>query len=128
MREVLRSVYVHDYSWWLSVAIFFALVLSWAYVSTISLAASIMFHMVCNLQVIHFVDYGKLLERESDVLVLIEEHLRLRDHLSKISHRFRIFLLLQFVLVTASQFVTLVQITGYSGTITFKNSGDFAVS
>lgn len=128
MREIIRSIYVHRDSWWLSFAILFALVVSWAYLSTISLTASIMFHLVCNLQVIHFDDYGKLLERESDVLVFIDEHICLRYHLSKISHRFRIFLLLQFLVVTASQFVTLFQTTGYSGIITFINGGDFVVS
>lgn len=121
-------VFVDHDSWWLSIAILFALVISWTYVSTISLSASILFHLVCNLQVIHFEDYGKLLERESDVMVFIEEHIRLRYHLSKISHRFRIFLVLQFLVVTASQFVTLFQVTGYGGNITFINCGDFAVS
>lgn len=128
VREIVRMLYVEQKSGWHSVAILMALVMSWAYVSTISLTASIMFHLVCNLQVIHFDDYGKLLERESDVLVFIEEHIRLRYHLSKISHRFRIFLVLQFLVVTASQFVTLFQTTGYSGFITLVNGGDFAVS
>jgi hypothetical protein len=127
-REVVRILYVHHESWWQSVAILLALILSWTYVSMISLSASVLFHLVCNLQVIHFEDYGKLLERESDVYVFMEEHIRLRHHLSKISHRFRIYLLLEFLVVTASQFVTLLQSTGYSGTITFINGGDFAVS
>ncbi|XP_057984887.1 uncharacterized protein LOC110631696 isoform X3 [Hevea brasiliensis] len=128
VREVIRVLYVQHESWWLSAAILFGLILSWGYVSTISLSASILFHLVCNLQVIHFDDYAKLLERESDVLVFIEEHIHLRYHLSKISHRFRIFLLLQFCVVTASQIVTLFQTTGYSGIITVINGGDFAVS
>ncbi|KAI6686670.1 hypothetical protein NL676_032583 [Syzygium grande] len=128
VREVVRLVYIHRESWWLSVYILFSLVISWTYVSAISLSASTMFHLVCNLQVIHFDDYGKLLERETDVLVFIEEHIRLRYYLSKISHRFRIFLLLEFLVVTASQFVTLFQITGYSGLVTVINGGDFAVS
>ncbi|XP_022726803.1 uncharacterized protein LOC111282812 [Durio zibethinus] len=127
-REIIRSLYVQRDSWWISVAILLALVLSWTYASTISLSASILFHLVCNLQVIHFDDYAKLLERESDVVVFIEEHIRLRHHLFKISHRFRIFLLLQFCVVTASQFVTLLQTTGYSGIVNFINGGDFAVS
>ncbi|KAL5760111.1 hypothetical protein ACOSP7_018610 [Xanthoceras sorbifolium] len=127
-REVIRILYVRHESWWLSTAILLALILSWTYLSTISLSASILFHLVCNLQVIHFDDYAKLLERESDVLVLIEEHTRLRYHLSKISHKFRIYLLLDFLVVTTSQVVTLFQTTGYSGMITFINGGDFAVS
>ncbi|KAK8677169.1 hypothetical protein V6N13_142724 [Hibiscus sabdariffa] len=67
----------------------------------ISLSASILFHVLCNLQVIHFDDYAKLLERESDVL---------------------------FLVVTVSQFVTLLQTTVYAGTVNFINSGDFAIS
>ncbi|KAF7839803.1 uncharacterized protein G2W53_008285 [Senna tora] len=62
------------------------------------------------------------------MLVFMEEHIRLRYHLSKISHRFRIYLLLEFLVVTASQFVTLLQITVYGGIITFTNGGDFVVS
>ncbi|KAJ0095137.1 hypothetical protein Patl1_16888 [Pistacia atlantica] len=128
VREVVRILYVHHESWWLSTAICLALIVSWTYLSTISLSASILFHLVCNLQVMHFEDYAKLMEHESDVLVLIEEHMRLRYYLSKISHRFRIYLLLEFLFVTASLFVTLFQTTAYSGIITFINGGDFAVS
>ncbi|XP_071927126.1 uncharacterized protein [Coffea arabica] len=80
------------------------------------------------LWIIHFDDYGKLLERQSDVLILIKEHIRLRHYLSKISHRFRIYLILVFLIVTVSQFVTLFQTTGYTGIISFINGGDFAVS
>lgn len=120
-------MYVHHESWWQSAAILFAFVFSWAYVTAIILSASAVFHVVCNLQIIHFEDYGKLLERELDVIALLQEHARLCYYLSKISHRFRIYLLLQFVIVTISQFVTLVQTTGYNGMITLINGGDFAV-
>lgn len=128
VREIIRISYVQHGSWWLSLAIFLALIISWTYMSTISLSACILFHLVCNLQVIHFDDYGKLLQRESDVLVFMEEHIRLRYQLSKISHRFRIYLLLEFLVVTASQVVTLLQVTGYGEMLTFINGGDFAVS
>ncbi|RVW52606.1 hypothetical protein CK203_068906 [Vitis vinifera] len=84
--------------------------------------------LVCNLQVIHYENYGKLLERDLDILVYIEEHIVLTHHLSKISHRFRIFLLLEFLVVTASQFVALFQTTGNRGIINFVNGSDFVVS
>lgn len=96
--------------------------------SMISLSASVLFHMVCNLQIIHFENYGKLLEGESDVLVFMEEHIHLRYHLSKISHRFIIYLLLGLFAVTASQSVTLLQTTAYSGIITLINGDHVAVS
>ncbi|MCD7471843.1 hypothetical protein HAX54_012578 [Datura stramonium] len=84
-------------------------------------------HESC-LQIIHFDDYVKFLEREPDCFVLIQEHVRLRYYLSKISHRFRIYLLLEFLIVTVSHFMTLFQTTGYTGLITYLNGGDFAVS
>ncbi|KAF8390605.1 hypothetical protein HHK36_025132 [Tetracentron sinense] len=127
-REIIRLIYVHHESWWQSIAILVALVVSWTYLTIISLSASFLFNLVCNIQVIHFDDYGKLLERSSDVSIFIEEHIRLRHHLSKISHRFRIYLLLELLIVSISQFLTLFQTTGYRGIITFINGGDFAVS
>ncbi|KAH0896552.1 hypothetical protein HID58_046120, partial [Brassica napus] len=52
------------------------------------------------------------------LLSLPYKHIRLRHYLSKISYRFRIFLLLQFLVVTVSQFTTLFQTTAYTGHIT----------
>ncbi|KAG8493095.1 hypothetical protein CXB51_010650 [Gossypium anomalum] len=101
VREVIRILYVQHDSLWISVAISVPLTLSWTYVSTISLSASILFHLLCNLQFIHFDDYAKLLERESDVM---------------------------FLVVTVSQVVTLFQTTVYSGMINLSNGGDFAIS
>ena len=128
IREIIRMLYVPHDQPWLSVFILLSMILSWTYLSTIFLAASSMFHLVCNLQVIHFEDYAKLLDEESEISFFIGEHTNLRRYLSKISHRFRIFLVLQFLVVTASQFTTLFQTTAYSGRITYINGGDFAVS
>ncbi|XP_013733204.1 uncharacterized protein LOC106436803 isoform X1 [Brassica napus] len=128
VREIIRMLYVPHDQPWLSVFILVSMILSWTYLSTIFLAASSMFHLVCNLQVIHFEDYAKLLDEESEISFFIGEHTNLRRYLSKISHRFRIFLVLQFLVVTASQFTTLFQTTAYSGRITYINGGDFAVS
>uniref|UniRef100_A0A7N0VJI8 Gustatory receptor n=1 Tax=Kalanchoe fedtschenkoi TaxID=63787 RepID=A0A7N0VJI8_KALFE len=127
-REILRLLNVHHESWWVSLSILFGLVGSWTYTCIVYLSACVVFHLVCNLQITHFDDYVRLLEREGDVLVLIEDHTRLRYYLSKISHRFRIFLVLEFVVVSASQIVTLFQTTASSGKITIINGGDFAIS
>lgn len=128
IREIIRVVYVNHESWGQSLAIFLALIVSWTYLTVIFLSSCILFNLVCNFQVIHFEDYGKLLQGDFDALVLLEEHMHLRHHLSKISHRFRINLLLSFLLVTASQFVSLFQTTGYHEIVNFINGGDFAVS
>ena len=63
-----------------------------------------------------------------DVSVYIEEHMRLTYYLSKISHRFRIIILLEFLVVTASQFMALLHTTGDNGVLNFINAGDFVVS
>lgn len=78
--------------------------------------------------IIHFENYGKVLEKDLDVSAYIEEHRGLTYDLSKISHRFRIFLLVEFLVVTASQFVTLLQTTENQSVINLINGGDFAVS
>ncbi|GKB77392.1 hypothetical protein Tco_0944287 [Tanacetum coccineum] len=127
-REFIRLMYMHHESWLKSFGILVALTFSWAYVNFIYLSSCLVFHLVCNLQIIHFDDYGRLLETETDVLVFIEEHARLRHDLSKISHRFRIYLLLLFTVVTSSQFAMLFQITEFSDKVTFINGGDIAVS
>lgn len=126
-REVIHVVCMHS-SWWQSVGVAVALLVLWTYSTVIYLSGTALFHLVCNLQVIHFENYGKLLERDLDVSVYVEEHMLLKYNLSKISHRFRIFLLLEFLVVTATQFVALLEITGESGIINFVNGGDFAVS
>ncbi|KAL8201346.1 hypothetical protein R6Q57_012685 [Mikania cordata] len=126
--ELIRIMYMHQESWWKSFSILVALTFSWAYVNFIYLSSCLVFHLVCNLQIIHFDDYGKLLETDTNVLIFMEEHARLRHDLSKISHRFRIYLLLVFAVVTSSQFAMLFQITEFSNKVTFINGSDFAVS
>ena len=128
VRDVIRMVYAHNDSWWQSVAALFASLVSWTYSTTIFLSGSALFNLVCNLQIIHFENYGKLLERDLDVSVYIEEHIRLKHNLSKISHRFRMYLVLELLVVTASQFVALLETTGNPDIINFINGGDFAVS
>ncbi|XP_057530230.1 uncharacterized protein LOC130808761 [Amaranthus tricolor] len=127
-HETMRTIYVQNLSWWLATIKVSTLVISWTYLSAISLAACILFHLACNLQVIHFNDYAKVLENESSIMTLMDEHMRLRDYLSKISHRFRIYLILVFLFVTASLCMTLIQITGVNGRVTFLNGGNFAVT
>ncbi|XP_030964930.1 uncharacterized protein LOC115986218 [Quercus lobata] len=57
---------------------------------------------------------------------------RLRQNIhclgTKISHRFQIYLVLELLVVTASQFVALLETTGNPDLINFINGGDFAVS
>ncbi|GJX40040.1 urease isoform X1, partial [Tanacetum coccineum] len=63
-------MYMHHESWWQSFGVLITLTVSWTYVTVIFLSSCLVFHLVCNLQIIHFDDYGNLLERETDVLIL----------------------------------------------------------
>ncbi|KAK6123705.1 hypothetical protein DH2020_042554 [Rehmannia glutinosa] len=126
-REVTRLMYLQHGPLWLSIVLFFACLFSWSFSTLVFLSGCALFHLVGNLQIIHFENYGKVLEKDLDVSVYIEEHMSLTYDLSKISHRFRIFLLLEFLIVTVSQFVTLLQTTENQGIINFINGGDFAV-
>lgn len=127
-RQAICAVYVYHDSLWQSVAIPIALIISWIYSTIIFLSSCALFNLVCSLQVLHFENYGKLLERDLDVSVYIEEHIGLTYCLSKISHRFRIFLILELLIVTASQIVALFETTGHRGTVNLINGGDFVVS
>ncbi|KAK2971371.1 hypothetical protein RJ640_030337, partial [Escallonia rubra] len=127
-REVTRAVYLHHDSWWLSIATTLASLVCWTYSTIVFLSGTALFNLVGNLLVIHFENYGKFLEKDLDVSVYIEEHMRLTYYLSKVSHRFRVFALLEFLVISASQFAALLQTTGNKGIINFINAGDFAVS
>ncbi|OAY30722.1 uncharacterized protein LOC110600119 [Manihot esculenta] len=126
--EVVRVIHVHRDPWWQSVLISIALIISWTYSTIIFLSGCALFNLLCNVQVIHFENYGKLLEKDLDVLVYIQEHIRLTHYLSKISHRFRIFFIFEILVVTACQIVALFQTTGNKDIITLANGGDFAIS
>ncbi|KAF5732200.1 hypothetical protein HS088_TW18G00891 [Tripterygium wilfordii] len=128
IREVACTLLTHPDLRWQAVTVPIGLIASWAYSTTVFLSGCALFNLVCNLQVIHFQSYGNLLERDLDVSVYIEEHIHLTHYLSKISHRFRIYLVLGLLLVTASQFMALVETTGNRRIITFVNAVDFAVS
>lgn len=127
-REVARLIYLHNGSWWLSIILFFVCLISWSYSTLVFLSGCALFHLVGNLQIIHFENYGKILEKDLDVSLYIEEHMNLTYDLSKISHRFRVFLLLEFFIITASQFLTLLRATENQGIINLINGGDFGVS
>lgn len=63
------------------------------------------------MQIVHVEDYVRLLEGASDVSLILKAHMQLRYQLYKISHRFRIFLLPAFSVVTGGRFMTLFETT-----------------
>lgn len=127
-REINRAICIYHGSAWKSIVVLLASIVSWVYLTIIFLSSCILFNLVFNLQVVHFEDYSRLIEGDSDTIVYLEEHARLRYNLSKISHRFRAFLILLFLFITISQCMILFQTTGYREIVNFTTAGNLAVS
>ncbi|KAE8713700.1 V-type proton ATPase subunit e-like [Hibiscus syriacus] len=81
---------------------------SWLYRTTVFFLVCVLFHLVCNLQVLRLQDFALFFQVESDVGSVLIEHLRIRRHLRIISHRFRSFILWCLILITGSQFTSLL--------------------
>lgn len=120
-------VFIYRNPWPLASVLLLLSIVSWTYLATVFLAGCGLFCLICNLQIVHFEDYCKLLVTRTDVPLLLDDHIRLCHYLSKISHRFRLHLLLVFFVSLATQCFGLLQ-TAQNGVVNFTNTGDFFVS
>nr|XP_023885265.1 uncharacterized protein LOC111997413 isoform X2 [Quercus suber] len=71
--------------------------------------------------------YTKQLQKETEVGSILVEHLKIRRNLRIISHRFRAFIFLTLVLVTASQFTTLLDTVPSSANVNIFKAGELIV-
>lgn len=104
-----------------------AVMVSWLYKTTVFLLPCILFRLMCYLQNLRFEGYIKMLESVSEVSVILKQYMRLRQQLNIISHRYRMFIVLSLVTITASQFMFLLMITASSGSVSFFRAGNLAV-
>ncbi|XP_020517432.1 uncharacterized protein LOC18424876 isoform X2 [Amborella trichopoda] len=100
---------------------------SWMYRMSIFFMVCVLLRLICHLQILRLQDFGKVFQGESDVGEILREHLRVRKQLRVISHRFRAFILLSLLLVTASQFASLLITTKSHSTLTIFRDGDLAI-
>ncbi|XP_002983177.2 uncharacterized protein LOC9654438 [Selaginella moellendorffii] len=100
---------------------------AWLYKTTIFLFVCVLFRLLCSLQILRLQSYNKLLEETPDVSVILSEHMRIRDQLLIISHRFRVFMVSSLLTITFSQFVSLFMLTTSRGSVNFFRAGDLAV-
>ncbi|KAH7435394.1 hypothetical protein KP509_06G062900 [Ceratopteris richardii] len=104
---------------------------SWLYNNSVFLVMCLLFRLVCSLQVLRLQSYYKLLEGHgspsSSVLVMLQEHMRLRQQLLLISHRFRLFLLLSLCAITLSHFAILFKVISSHNILNFAHTGDLMV-
>ncbi|KAL6205442.1 hypothetical protein ACLB2K_022701 [Fragaria x ananassa] len=81
---------------------------SWLYRTTVFFLVCVLFRLICYLQILRLQDFAIVFQVESDVGSIMSEHLRIRRHLTIISHRFRGFILWSLTLITGSQFALLL--------------------
>lgn len=103
-------------------------IFSWLYRTTIIFLVCVLFRLICSLQILRLQDFAQVFEVDSDVASILSEHLRIRRHLRIISHRYRAFILWSLVLVTGSQFSSLLVTTKSSAEVNIYRAGELAVS
>ncbi|XP_073156051.1 uncharacterized protein [Henckelia pumila] len=103
------------------------LLCSWLYRTSICFLVCVLFRLTCYLQILRLEDFARVFEGESDVASILIEHLRIRRNLHVISHRFRRFILSSLILVTLSQFVSLLVTIKTRSTINIATAGELAL-
>ncbi|KAH7429529.1 hypothetical protein KP509_09G054100 [Ceratopteris richardii] len=104
-----------------------AVMISWFYKTAVFLLPCILFRLMCYLQDLRFEDYVKMLESRTGVAHLLKQYIHLRQQLNIVSHRYRMFILLSLVVITASQFIFLLMITATSGSVSLYTAGNMGV-
>ncbi|XP_034682929.1 uncharacterized protein LOC117912460 [Vitis riparia] len=110
-------------------SIAFVLVLAtWIYRTGLFLLVCVLFRLTCELQILRFEGFQKLLEGcGSDAGVIFREHMRIRKQLSVTSHRYRFFIIGCLITITVSQLGALLIVLASKSNKTFFNSGDLVV-
>lgn len=101
---------------------------SWLYRTTVIFLVCVLFRLICHLQILRLHDFAQLFQIDSDVGSILSEHLRIRRHLRIISHRYRSFILSLLILVTSSQFSSLLITTKAYTEVNIYRAGELAVS
>ncbi|OAY28438.1 uncharacterized protein LOC110602205 [Manihot esculenta] len=100
---------------------------SWLYRTTVIFLVCVLFHLLCHLQILRLQDFAQVFQVDSDVESVLSEHLRIRRHLRIISHRYRAFVLCALILVTGSQFASLLITTKSGATVDIYRAGELAL-
>lgn len=103
------------------------LLCSWLYRTSVCFLVCVLFRLTCYLQILRLEDFAQVFESQADVSTILIEHLRIRRNLRVISHRFRLFILSTLILVTISQFLSLLVTTEPSSRINLSTAGELAL-
>lgn len=100
---------------------------SWIYRNAIFFLVCVLFRLMCYLQSLRLQDFAAAFGDDADLAGVLRSHLRIRKELRIISHRYRLFNVYCVVIVTVSQFVTLLVTTRPSAVVNFFNAGELAL-
>ncbi|KAG1327187.1 Protein MMS22-like [Cocos nucifera] len=100
---------------------------SWIYRTATFFLVCVLFRLICQLEILRLQEFATVFQEESEVGLVLSEHLRIRRQLRVISHRFRGFILSCLVLVTASQFAALLLATRAHSYVNLFNTGELAL-
>ncbi|KAB2600872.1 hypothetical protein D8674_001877 [Pyrus ussuriensis x Pyrus communis] len=101
--------------------------ISWLYRTTIFFLVCVLFRLVCHLQILRLQNFAQVFQEETEVELILMEHLKIRRNLRSMSHRFRIFILFSLIMVTASQLTSLVLVTRSSAHVNISKAGELAL-
>lgn len=101
---------------------------SWLYRMSIFFLVCVLFCLICHLQILRLEDFIQVFQEESDVAMVLKQHLRIRRQLKVISHRFRAFIVSTLIIVTASQLAALLVTTSSHAEVDIIKAGELAVS
>ncbi|KAL3851177.1 hypothetical protein ACJIZ3_013059 [Penstemon smallii] len=100
---------------------------SWFYRTVVFFLVCVLFRLICYLQILRLQDFALVFQSDSNVESVLREHLRIRRHLRVISHRYRAFILLALVFITASQFASLLMTLRPGADVNMYHSGELAL-
>ncbi|CAL9015076.1 unnamed protein product [Prunus brigantina] len=100
---------------------------SWLYRTTIFFLVCVLFRLICHLQILRLENFAQVFQKETEVELILMEHLKIRRNLRLMSHRFRVFILLSLIMVTASQLISLVMVTRSSAHVNIFKAGELAL-
>lgn len=101
---------------------------SWLYRTTIFFLVCVLFRLICHLQILRLESFAQVFQKETEVETIMLEHNKIKRSLRIVSHRFRVFILVSLIMVTASQLISLVMITRSSSHVNIFKAGELAVS
>lgn len=104
------------------------LLCSWLYRTSLFFLVCVLFKLTCSLQILRLEDFAKVFEKQADVGSILLEHLAIRRTLKIISHRFRAFILSTLILVTVSQFASLLVTLETGSLVNLSTAGELAVN